>query len=63
MKQMTPKQLAAWKDNVIDYACRMTVKFNSIEEAAARVWRFYGCPTEIKGDKIIIWFGHDKAIV
>ena len=61
-KQMTAKQLAAWKDNVIDYACRMTVKFN-ITEAAARVWRFYGCPAEVKGDKIVIWFGHESVTI
>lgn len=55
-KQMTLKQLASWKDNVVDYACRMTAKYD-INEAATRVWRFYGCPTEIKNDKLIIWFG------
>ena len=62
IKQMSKKQLAVWKDNVVDYACRMTVKFD-INEASARVWRFYGCPSEVKNGKIIIWFGKESVAV
>jgi len=54
-KQMTSKQIETWKNKVVDYAARMVEKFN-VEEAAARVWRYYGCPTEIKNGKLVIWF-------
>ena len=57
---MNKAELKRWREKVIKHA-ELMIANNGRENAAQRIWRLYGTPTEVKYGKLAIWFCQEKV--